>query len=106
MWFRNLQLYRLTDAWSLDAGRLQAKLARHAFHGCNPSDLQARGWVPPRGVDGELVLASQKQLLICLGVEQTLLPASVIRQYAQDRLVTLESQQCFKPGRKQVLELR
>lgn len=106
MWFRNLQIYRLTDAWALDAARLQAKLARHAFHGCNPSDTQARGWVPPRGMDDELVLASRKQLLICLGVEQKLLPASVIRQYAQDRLNDLEVQQGFKPGRKQIQETR
>lgn len=106
MWFHNLQLYRLTDAWALDAGRLQAKLARHAFHSCNPTDMQASGWVPPRGMDDELVLASRKQLLICLGVEQKLLPASVIRQYAQDRLITLEAQQGFKPGRKQVMEVR
>lgn len=106
MWFRNLQIYRLTDDWSLDAGKLQEKLARHAFRGCAASDMQARGWVPPRGNEGELLISAQKQLLICLGVEQKLLPASVIRQYAQERLVAIEEQQGFKPGRKQALEVR
>ncbi|MBI3525146.1 MAG: recombination-associated protein RdgC [Betaproteobacteria bacterium] len=106
MWFRNLQIYRLTDAWRLDAAQLQEKLVRHVFRSCSPGDMQARGWVPPRGQADELVLASQKQLLICLGVEQKLLPASVIRQYAQDRLLALEANQGFKPGRKQVQEVR
>lgn len=106
MWFRNLQIYRLTDAWQLDAAGLQAKLAAHVFRGCGASDLQARGWVPPRGNEGELVIAAQKHLLFCLGVEQKLLPASVVRQYAQERLADLEEQQGFKPGRKQALEVR
>ena len=106
MWFRNIQIYRLTDAWRLDAAGLQEMLAQHVFTGCCASDMQARGWVPPRGNGGELVVSSNKHLLICLGVEQKLLPASVIRQYAQDRLAELEEQQGFKPGRKQVMEMR
>ena len=106
MWFRNLQIYRLTDDWRLDAAGLQAKLAPHVFRGCGGGDVQARGWVPPRGNEGELVISSQKHLLICLGVEQKLLPASVVRQYAQERLAELEEQQGFKPGRKQALEVR
>ena len=106
MWFRNLQIYRLTDDWRFDAAGLQARLASHVFRGCGGSDMQARGWVPPRGNEGELVISSQKHLLICLGVEQKLLPASVVRQYAQERLAELEEQQGFKPGRKQALEVR
>lgn len=106
MWFRNLKIFRLTDAWHLDGAGLQDKLAAHVFRGCGASDMQARGWLPPRGNDGELVIASNKHLLICLGVEQKLLPASVIRQYAQERLAELEEQQGFKPGRKQALEVR
>jgi recombination associated protein RdgC len=106
MWFRNLQIYRLTDEWKLDAAKLQERLERHVFRGCGASDMQSRGWVPPRGNEGELVLAAQKHLLICLGVEQKLLPASVIRQYAQERLTGIEQQQGFKPGRKQVFEVR
>ncbi len=106
MWFRNLQIYRLTDAWQLDAAGLQARLETHIFRGCAASDQQARGWVPPRGNEGELVISVQKHLLICLGVEQKLLPASVVRQYAQERLEDLEEQQGFKPGRKQALEVR
>lgn len=79
---------------------------RHVFTACSASEMQARGWVPPRGQEGELLLSSNRQWMICLGVEQKLLPTSVIRQYAQDRLIDLEAQQGFKPGRKQVLEMR
>ncbi|MBP9712223.1 MAG: recombination-associated protein RdgC [Sterolibacterium sp.] len=106
MWFRNLQMYRLTADWQHDAASLQTRLAAHVFRGCAASDLQACGWVPPRGNEGELVISVNKQLLICLGVEQKLLPASVVRQYAQERLADLEEQQGYKPGRKQAEEVR
>lgn len=106
MWFRNLQIYRLDPNWQTDAASLQLKLASRIFRGCGASDLQARGWVPPRGNPDELLIAANRQLLLCLGVEQKLLPASVVRQYAQERLAEIEEQQGFKPGRKQTLEVR
>ena len=106
MWFRNLQIYRLTEGWQYDAARLQERMAMHVFRGCAASDMQACGWVPPRGNEGELVISVNRQLLICLGVEQKLLPASVVRLYAQERLVELEEQQGYKPGRKQTMEVR
>jgi recombination associated protein RdgC len=106
MWFRNLQIYRLDPNWQTDAASLQLKLASRIFRGCSASDLQARGWVPPRGNPDELLIAANQQLLLCLGVEQKLLPASVVRQYAQERLAEIEEQQGFKPGRKQALEVR
>lgn len=101
MWFRNLQVFRLTEGWQLDAAALQSRLAAKIFQGCSATQPQACGWVPPRGNEGELVISSGGQLLVCLGVEQKLLPASVVRQYAQERLEELEGQQGYKPGRKQ-----
>lgn len=105
MWFRNLQIYRLTDGWQYDVATLQDKMAAHIFRGCGASDMQARGWVPPRGNEGELLISVNQQWLVCLGVEQKLLPSSVVRLYAQDRLSELEAQQGFKPGRKQTMEV-
>lgn len=106
MWFRNLQIYRLHPEWTPTAAELEAQLARHVFRGCQASDHEARGWVPPRGNPDELVIASNDALLVCLGVEQKLLPAAVVRQYADERLQELEEQQGYKPGRKQTQEVR
>lgn len=105
MWFRNLQIFRLTDAWDFSTEQLEAKLQRGLFQGCGASDRVARGWVPPRGEAGELVFSVQRQQLIALGVEQKLLPASVVRQYAQAKLADIEAAQGYKPGRKQVREV-
>jgi recombination associated protein RdgC len=106
MWFRNLQIYRLGDDWNWDAARLGERLARAAFQPCGGFDMQSRGWVPPRGEEGELLVSVNRQWLIALGVEQKLLPGSVIRQYTQSRLDELENKQGFKPGRAQARDMR
>ncbi|PKO83280.1 MAG: recombination-associated protein RdgC [Betaproteobacteria bacterium HGW-Betaproteobacteria-11] len=105
MWFRNLQLFRLTDAWNLTGEVLAEKLTRKAFQGCGASDRVARGWVPPRGIEGEPVFAQQGQQLIALGIEQKLLPPAVVRQYAQARTAEIEAAQGYRPGRKQLREI-
>ncbi|TRZ92690.1 MAG: recombination-associated protein RdgC [Rhodocyclaceae bacterium] len=104
MWFRNLQIFRLTPEWAHGTESLSAALQKGLFHGCGATDRAARGWVPPRD-DGELVFSVQRQQLIALGIEQKLLPASVVRQYAQARLIEIEAAQGYKPGRKQSREV-
>jgi recombination associated protein RdgC len=105
MWFRNLQIFRLTPDWAYSTESLSAALQKGLFQGCGATDRFARGWVPPRGHEGELVFSVQNQQLIALGVEQKLLPSSVVRQYAADKLVDIEAAQGYKPGRKQVREV-
>jgi recombination associated protein RdgC len=105
MWFRNLQIFRLTSNWTYGTDALSAALHKGLFHPCGATDRVARGWVPPRGEAGELVFSVERQQLIALGVEQKLLPASVVRQYAQAKLVEIEAAQRYKPGRKQVREV-
>jgi recombination associated protein RdgC len=106
MWFRNLQVFRLTDEWDYSSDALAARLQRAAFRNCSASEMQALGWVPPRGEPGELVASVNRQQLIALGVEQKLLPGAVVRQYTEERLAQLEQSQGFKPGRRQVAEMR
>ncbi|MCX7163074.1 MAG: recombination-associated protein RdgC [Rhodocyclales bacterium] len=101
MWFRNLQIFRLTSEWAYTTDSLSQALHKGLFHGCGATDRVARGWVPPRGEDGELVFSVAHQQLIALGVEQKLLPASVVRQYALAKLTEIEAAQGYKPGRKQ-----
>lgn len=105
MWFRNLQIFRLTPEWAYSADVLSAVLQKGLFRGCGATEHAARGWVPPRGNEDELVFSVQHQQLIALGVEQKLLPISVVRQYAQAKLAEIEAAQGYKPGRKQAREV-
>lgn len=105
MWFKNLQVYRLPAPWAITAAQLEADLAPHAFQPCNSLDMQTQGWVSPRE-NGELVYSLNKQILLLLGTEKKLLPTTVINQVTKIKAAEIEEQQGFKPGRKQMKELK
>jgi recombination associated protein RdgC len=105
MWFRNLRLYRLSRDWTMDAARLGELLAAHPLARCGSQDMISRGWVYPR-FDGEFVHAVNRCWLLALGVEQKLLPASVVRQATNERATEIEAAQGRKVGRKEMRDLR
>lgn len=105
MWFKNLQIYRLPAPWAVTTAQLEADLAPHAFQPCTSLDMQSQGWVSPRE-NGELVYSLNKQILLLLGTEKKLLPTTVINQVTKIKAVEIEEQQGFKPGRKQMKEIK
>lgn len=105
MWFKNLFVYRLPAQTKITAAELQEKLAGKTLQACSGLEKQSRGWVACYS-DERLVHVINGQLLIALGVEQKLLPASVVNQFAKERIADLEAQQGFKLGRKQIRELK
>jgi recombination associated protein RdgC len=105
MWFKNLIVYRLPAGWGLSAAELEACLERHALQPCSPFEMLSRGWVAP-AQSGRLVHTVNQQLLVALGVNQKLLPASIIRQEAAARAETLAQSQGFPVGRRQMRELK
>ncbi|EHP39165.1 recombination associated protein [Cupriavidus basilensis OR16] len=105
MWFKNLQLHRLSAPWSLAAEEVEACLARHAFFPGTSLEMQTQGWASPRD-NGALVHQVGKQLLLTMRTEKKLLPSTVVNQVTKARAVELEEQQGFKPGRKQMRELK
>ena len=105
MWFRNLQIYRLPKNWGLTAEALAEKLAARPFLPCGSQDMTSRGWSSPTK-DDRFVLAVSGHFLIALTVEQKLLPASVVNEEAAAKAELVEAQQGYKPGRKQMKELK
>ncbi|MDR1423647.1 MAG: recombination-associated protein RdgC [Azoarcus sp.] len=105
MWFRNLQLYRLPSGWKITAADLESRLAARPLSPCGSQDMESRGWVAPGGDDACLRTVGG-HWLIALGVEARLLPSSVVRQEADARAESMAEKQGFRPGRKQLRELR
>lgn len=105
MWFRNLRIYRLSHDLKLDATGLDTQLARHPLKRCGSFDMLSRGWVYPHQ-EGKFVHAVNGHWLLALGVEQKLLPATVIRQAVQERAAAIEAKQGRKVGRKELRDLR
>lgn len=106
MWFRNLQVFRLTPEWQFSLETLKQALLQHRLLGTGATDRMARGWVPPRGGPDEFVVKSGEHLLIALGTETKLLPGSIVRQHAEEKAREIEQAQGYKPGRKQARDIR
>jgi recombination associated protein RdgC len=105
MWFKNLQIYRLPAPWAYTPEQLEAALAPHSFVPASSNELLRQGWDSPRG-NGALVHVVNQQMLILLGTEKKLLPATVINQVAKARAAEMEEAQGFAPGKKAMKELK
>lgn len=104
-WFKNLQVYRLPAAWAMTAEHLAELLQSQAFAAGSSLERQAQGWVPPVE-GGPLAYGVAGQILIALRTEKKLLPAAAINQAAKAKAREIEEQQGFKPGRKQMKEIK
>ena len=105
MWFKNLRIFRLLPTWSCTVEALEDALEKQAFQPSGSRDMQSLGWIPPRE-DGGLVYALDGQWLLTLRADKKLLPTTVINQVAKAKAQDIEEQQGFKPGRKQMKEIK
>lgn len=105
MWFKNLIAYRLPADWSVSARELEEKLALRSLLPCGAFDMQSRGWVFSSDAE-RYVHTVNGQHLIALGVDQKLLPGSIIRQVATERAKEMAKEQGYPVGRRQMRELK
>ncbi len=97
MWFKQIQYFNLKPGFPYQAEALTAALEDLLFEPCLPSLPMAMGWVSPLDqIDAPLVYAANGYLMLCLQVEEKILPSTVVRQTLQDRIKVIEHTQ----GRK------
>jgi len=105
MLFKNLFVYRLPDDWSWTAGDLEARLAGNPLRPCGHFDMLTRGWQPvTKG--GRLLHTVGQHHMLSLGMNQKLLPATIIRQVAEERADAQATEQGFAVGRKQMRDIK
>lgn len=109
VFFRNAMVYRLAGHWSPTADELDEQLQRlrHATGAGSdsPLEMQSMGWLAP-APGGRLAHVVGGQVLLNLRTEKKLLPASVVNQFAKARAQEFEERQGYKPGRKQLKEIK
>ena len=105
MWFKNLVVYRLPAGWSVEADELERKLSMHPLLACSGLQMESRGWTCPHE-EGSFLYKQQRQWLLAYGMEQKLLPASVIRDEALKRAEDLAQRQGRPVGRKQMRDIK
>src|SRR5712675_2091454 len=105
MLFKNLVFHRLPANWELSAADFETQLAGRTLRPCGPFDMSSRGWVPVTS-GGRLLHTVNQQHMVALGVDEKLLPGSIVRQVAQERAEVQAREQGFPVGRKQMRDLR
>ena len=104
MWFKNLLVYRLADT-RIKVDDLEVKLKDSTLQPCGSFEMESRGWVAPRSED-RFVHSLERQWLIMFGVNQKLLPGSIITQTAKERAAKLAEKQEHPIGRQQMRDIR
>ena len=105
MWFKNLIIYRLPEGWSIPLVELENRLSNRPLQAPTSFEMFSRGWVHASPAQ-RYVHTTNGQHLIALGVEQKLLPASIIRQVTVERAAQQAEQQGFPVGRRQMREIK
>jgi recombination associated protein RdgC len=72
---------------------------------CGSFDMQSKGWVFSSDLE-RYVHSVNGQHLIALGVDQKLLPGSIVRQVATERAKEMAKEQGYPVGRRQMRELK
>jgi recombination associated protein RdgC len=107
MWFKNLQLYRFTKPFDLDASTLGQQLEQQAFVPCGSQDVTRSGWVPPLGRHGsEFVHSTNGFLMVCAKRQDKLLPSAVINEALEEKALEIESREARQLPRKERRALR
>ena len=107
MWFKNLQVYRLTQAFDLSPEELDAKLDEHVFEPCGSQDMQSYGWVPPLGEQGVMnVHASNGYIMICAKRQEKVLPAAAVKERVLEQVKLIEAKDDRKLSRKERDEIK
>ena len=100
MWFKQAHLLQMSAP--IDAALLEKSLQDGEFTPCLASLPASYGWASPfNNDDAPLVHAANGYILICLQIEEKVLPASVIRKQLADKVKAIEAQQDKKLSAKQ-----
>lgn len=102
MWFRNFQLYRFVEDFSLSEQELTDKLSEFRFQPCGRQSKETVGWISPiHRSEDELVYAANGCFLFCMRKEQKVIPPSMVNEALEERVAEIELEQGRKVFRKE-----
>ena len=105
MFFKNLQIYRLSPEWPITLDVLHEQMSKRPFAPCGSQDVESRGWVEPCDGNGP-VHAVGDDWMVCMQTETKILPSAVVQREADKRAAKIADEHGFKLGRKAMEELR
>lgn len=107
MWFKNLYLFRLTQAFSLDHDALNEALSADQFQPVGKATPFSMGWVPPLGKSGEQLCHTIGPCsMICAKKEERVLPAAVVNEQLEEQVARIEAAEARPVRRKERQQLK
>lgn len=102
MWFKNLYVVQLADAFELSAEMLEEKLQAYLAKPCGVLQLSSYGWTAPLGRESTLLVhAIGNFYMLAARKETKLLPASIIREALNSKVAEIEQTESRKLGKKE-----
>src|SRR3990167_9697199 len=109
MWFKQIQLFQINGKLDLSSNSLMEKLEPLAFRSCLPSMEMSSGWVSPLDTDDEdasLIRSINEYVMLCLQIEEKILPATVILHELANKIKKIERDEDRKIRQKEKLSLK
>jgi recombination associated protein RdgC len=102
MFFRNLTLFRFSEAMAESLADLDSPLEEKRLRPCGPLEQSTRGFVSPHGRNAEMLTHKVgPYTLVALGGEDKLLPGSVVNEELSARLQKINEEQGRRVGAKE-----
>lgn len=107
MWFKQAQIFQLPDSLNYSLDDFLNKLLQITFKPCLPSMPLSMGWISPLDEDeAPLARSINGYIMICLQIEEKILPAAVVRQELNDKVKTIEAAEKRKVRQKEKYSLK
>lgn len=106
MFFKSMKLYRMRDL-GLNASQLNEHLATQRYVEAANAQECSIGWISPCAhASHDLIHAIDGQYLLMMRADSKVLPGKVIKKETLKRAAEQEQKQGYKPGRKQMKEIK
>jgi recombination associated protein RdgC len=107
MRFKQLQLFQLLDSARYPLDALLERLEPLAFKPCLPSMPTSSGWVSPLDEENApLARSANGYIMLCMQIEEKILPATVIRQEMERKIKKIEAMEERKIRQQEKLSLK
>lgn len=107
MWFKNLYIYKLQQAFQLTAEALHEKLAARPFIGCLKDQRESSGWDKPLGKETEsFTHATNGFIWITMAHQERMLPSSVVKEELDKRVNEIQERESRKLSSREKKDMR
>ncbi len=106
MWFKQMSFYPLNSQQLPAWDELAEKLAAAEFAPCQGLDWFSEGFTSPAAFSPELVFPAEDSCRVVLKKEEKVLPAGVIRDVLEEKVLEIQQAEARNVGRKEKQELK